>query len=298
MKAWLGGVLGCVAAFGCLSAVWVGSASAQSEVVATGTHKGVEFSITASAVAQWLSERPEDTPRQAVDHLVAVELLSIEAAAAGFADHPDVRGAVSPVLIHRYLRDQFEADVRPGNLPEHYLRRAYAARRGYFNHPELRFVAHWVITTEDGKSPTDPAQAEGMRALCAQVQAETLSASPESRKAFLDHVAQYAEPARAMGLMAKGEGLPPFSNPGGYDPVFTEAAFAMYTPNEISPPVQTRFGCHVIWLEKAKAARSDGYETAKAELEEKLLDIVRTEELKGRFATLSEVHEVQVLAQP
>ena len=61
-----------------------------------------------------------------------------------------------------------------------------------------------------------------------------------------------------------------FFGPGRMDPAFEAAAFALKQPMEISEPIKSAFGYHLIRLEEIKPARQLTFDEASPELMEKL----------------------------
>ena len=57
---------------------------------------------------------------------------------------------------------------------------------------------------------------------------------------------------------------------GAMDPAFESAAFALANPGDLSPPVRSRFGVHVIRLEGRKPARQPTFEEVEAQVVEEL----------------------------
>ncbi len=60
--------------------------------------------------------------------------------------------------------------------------------------------------------------------------------------------------------------------PGRLDPDFTKAAFAMKTPGEISEPLRTRFGYHLIRYEDRRAPRQQTFDEVKDQIMAQLRD--------------------------
>jgi peptidyl-prolyl cis-trans isomerase C len=60
-----------------------------------------------------------------------------------------------------------------------------------------------------------------------------------------------------------------FFGPGQMDPAFEKAAFAMTRPGEVSEPVRSNFGYHIIRFEDRKEAGQRSFEDVKAELLDK-----------------------------
>jgi len=74
---------------------------------------------------------------------------------------------------------------------------------------------------------------------------------------------------------------------GHMDDAFERAAFAMKTRGEISEPVKTRFGYHLIRFEDRKEGRQLSFDEASPDLMEKLkaeyLDVRRRQVLKAAY---------------
>ena len=78
---------------------------------------------------------------------------------------------------------------------------------------------------------------------------------------------------------------------GKTDPAFEQAAFALKNPGDVSEPVLSRFGYHVIRLESRKPARQKTFDEAQqqivAEMRQKYIHEARDAAVKGntqRFA--------------
>lgn len=78
-----------------------------------------------------------------------------------------------------------------------------------------------------------------------------------------------------------------FFGPGQMDPAFETAAMALAKPGDISEPVRTSFGYHLIKLEEKKPARQMTFEEVAPDLLEKLkaqfMEIRRTQEVARFF---------------
>ena len=79
-----------------------------------------------------------------------------------------------------------------------------------------------------------------------------------------------------------------YFGPGAMDHAFEVAAFAL-NPGEISEPIKTRFGYHIIRLEDKKPAQQRSFEEVSGELMEKL---------KGQFLESRRAEELRALYDP
>jgi parvulin-like peptidyl-prolyl isomerase len=143
-------------------------------------------------------------------------------------------------------------------------------KQNYQTKPEVR-VSHLLITTR-GRTPE-----------------EALALTQSLRKKIVDG-ASFEDIAVANSEDAsvkRNKGDLGFFEPGQMDPAFEHAAFAMKNPGELSEPVRSRFGYHLILLHERKEPRQISLEEATPELMEKLkaefLDTKRSQFLKNFY---------------
>lgn len=134
------------------------------------------------------------------------------------------------------------------------LRRLFADRRSRYDQPEQVKVSHILIRA------ASPEQEERVR------QTITLIRGRLARgEKFADMARQYSEDP---GSRDRGGDLDVVSK-GTLVPEFEKVAFAM-KPGEISEPVKTQFGYHIILLHEKKPARRATFEQVKPEIQQQL----------------------------
>jgi parvulin-like peptidyl-prolyl isomerase len=74
--------------------------------------------------------------------------------------------------------------------------------------------------------------------------------------------------------------------PGRLDPDFTKAAYAMKTPGEISEPLRTRFGYHVIRYEDRRPERQQTFDEVKDGIMAQLRATYVTEQKEAKLAAI------------
>ncbi len=208
---------------------------------------------------------------EAAAALVVRELLLQEAAALGVnaADSEDTATAEE-----RTISALLDQEVRLPAADEEACRRYFDANRERFRSPDLFEASHILFAAHPGQ----PAEREQARAAAAATLdelrrdpssferlAKELSADPESR-----------EQGGHLGQITRGQTTPEF-----------EACFNKLSPGEISlEPVGTRYGYHVIRLDRAIRGRQLPYEMARE----------RVIEYLGASAWTSAVHQyIQLL---
>lgn len=143
------------------------------------------------------------------------------------------------------------------DLSEEELRRAYESDQARFGQPERRKVRHILL-------PVPPA-ADAAADAAVRDQIEAVRKRIEGGEPF-DQVAK--EVSKDPGSAAQGGSLGDIER-GIMDPAFDEAAFSL-SPGELSEPVKTRFGYHLIEVESVTPAAVKPFEEVRDQLREEL----------------------------
>jgi parvulin-like peptidyl-prolyl isomerase len=171
-----------------------------------------------------------------IDRLVGIKLAAREAERLKLDQTDDVK------MKLELSRDQILAGEYEGQLQKSddvADKAYYDANPSLFNNVQAR---HILIRTPGSRVPVDPGKKE-------LTEAEAKAKADEIEKK-LQTGGDFAALAKAesddKGSGIKGGDLGTFS-PWRMDPVFSKAALAL-KKNEISPPVRTQFGYHIIQL--------------------------------------------------
>jgi len=158
------------------------------------------------------------------------------------------------------------ADVSAGmTVPEDKLHERYERDKAQFMQPETRRASHILIAVDDASSDAKAA-----------AQAKELY---EKLKGGADFAALAKQYSKDSVSAAQGGDLG-WSARDVYVKEFGDRLFAMQA-GEISEPVKTQFGYHIIRLDGVKAAEGRGFDEVRAELTQTL----RTELAAAEFAT-------------
>lgn len=165
-----------------------------------------------------------------------------------------------------YVLLDAEAVMGDVSVSEEALASYYEQNKKRFATSERRRVSHILIQPEGEGAEAQAAAREKAQALL-----ETLRAAPDT----------FAEVARAAsqdsGTAAQGGDLG-WLDRGLMVPAFEDAAFAL-AEGEISAPVQTDFGVHLIKADEVQPAR----EQSLADVRERLLEEIRLQQAGERF---------------
>ena len=140
------------------------------------------------------------------------------------------------------------------------VKKYYEATRGQFGAEESRQVSHILITADSA------AGAEAKQK--AREKAEEIYRQLQKKPAGFAEVAKKV--SQDPGSASQGGSLGSISRGTMKDtPEFEAAAFKL-KPGEISPPVETRHGYHIIQVTAVQAARTKPFEDVRSQLEEDL----------------------------
>lgn len=233
--------------------------------------------ITTKRVAH-LAKETGRSPQEVVEGLIDFELLAAEAERRGLADDDDVIHTARKAMIQRYLEREFEGQHSISHVPDEVVERAYAQNIQRFKHPRLRKVAH-ILVMAKVRSESKERRAKAHR-LAGEIAREARKAPDLSAfraigkrfnktQGFNVHIEEISTAVHDNARLVRP---------------FIDAAMALEKAGDISPPVQTQFGSHVIYLIEAK-------EPVDRSLEEVHDEVAEHEHpfwLKAEFAKLVE----------
>ena len=216
-----------------------------------------QFSVTEFDRKMYLRNAPPEAGRgigsrarnlSALSDLYAIKFLAGEAQNLDLLSEVEkewlAEYAVSMELIERYLRKMVEDKLAATDW-EAEAREQYLASPEDYRVPESVSLRTLLIRTEDR------AESEAM-----EIAVDLLRQAARPGADFSKLVSEYTEDANAAangGLMSgvvRGQTVPPFE----------EAAFALRMPGELSEPVVSQFGVHLIQLVEYRPAEQLTYE--------------------------------------
>lgn len=217
--------------------------------------------ITAERVARLAAETGE-APRDVVERLIDFELLAAEARRRGLTRGADLRATTRKAMVQRYLEEAFERPRSPAAIPDGRLRDAYERNKGQFVHPWLLKVDHILVRRSPNGSAAERARE---RALATAIHHEAVTATtPEGFLAL----AKRFDGVDGQQVIAE-ELSTAVHERANLAREFVDAALKLRDPGDISPPVETRFGTHVIYLVDAKEPIDRGFEEVREEVRSK-----------------------------
>lgn len=220
---------------------------------------GVE--IEAAAIARELQHHPAEDPveawTQAARALAVRELLLQEARRCGVQADPDDDGGVRESEEEALVRALLEQALVPAEPDEAECQRLYESQRDRFRTPELFEAAHILIDPESDDEAGWAAAEARARALRADI--------GDSRAAFVEAARVHsacpsAQQDGSLGQVRRGELAAP-----------VQAALEDTPPGtNRAEPVRSRFGWHLIRLERRIEGRDLPYEVVRDRLRDTL----------------------------
>jgi peptidyl-prolyl cis-trans isomerase C len=233
-----------------------------------------ELARASEPVRAGIETSPQRIARLLTD-LIIVKTLAAEARAAGLDREPEVarqmalsaEKTLAQIRLNRLLEES-QAAMRDEDFAAR-AREIYKVEQEKYFEPERVGVSH-VLVDLPGRTREEALQrAQHVRELALagtpfETLAQEYSDDPSAKQNKGD-----------LGLFGRGKMVK----------AFEDAAFAMQTPGEVSEPVETEFGFHVIRFRERQPARQRPFEEVKAGLVKQLkarrLDDVRAAHIKA-----------------
>ena len=216
-----------------------------------------------------------------LERWVQMTLMSMEAQKEGMDKKPDVKKRIKEmtdaVLAQEYMTEKVKDKV---SVTDAEMKKYYDEHKDEFKNPETVTARHILIRVQSGadKSAWDKALDKA-----------------KSIEKKLKKGADFAKLAKEFsddpGSKQKGGDLGPFTK-GRMVPEFEKAAFSL-KKGEISAPVKTNFGYHIIQVTDKKAASQKTFEEAKAGLKRKLEKEKQQKFMEDLMARLKKQYKVK-----
>ena len=212
-----------------------------------------------------LAQLPSETRDEVVLQYVVELTLLAEAAREAGLDQTDQYKRLSRYYELRALRDVFFQEEIRANVTDEAAQQLYDERIGSAE-PEAEVRARHILVETEDEAKAIIEQLEGGADFAELAQQESTGPS--------------AANGGDLGFFSKEQMVTPFA----------EAAFAMET-GEISEPVKTRFGWHVIKVEEKRDREPPKF----ADIKEQLKSSLIRQQLQTRMTELRDAANVEVL---
>jgi peptidyl-prolyl cis-trans isomerase C len=215
--------------------------------------------------------------KEFLDNLIRFEVMAKEADKRGYGQDPEVVRVMKQQMISKFLQKDFETKLRVEDVPDADVERYYREHADEFNRPDEVRVSQIVVK--------DKARAD-------KLAVEARGQSRTDSKAFRDLVTKYSEDEDSK---ARGGDLTSFARTSTvYPRELIEAAFALKDVGDVSPPVRTDKGFHVLRLTQRHPGFSRPLVEVKRQIQQRLFRDVRAKALDAFVADLKKKYAVTI----
>jgi len=227
----------------------------------------------------------ETLKKQVFERLVQMYVFAMEGKAEKLDQDKDLKiwidDAVSGILARGYVTRKFKKDA---NASEQEIEKYYNEHKSEFLKPATVKARHILIMVAPDGKPED--------ITAALDKAKKIKKKLDKGADFAKLAAEYSDDPGSkdkggnLGFFAKTWMVPAFSN----------AAFAL-KKGEISEPVKTRFGYHIIKVEDKKDSEQQDLKSVKAIIQPKLINIKVNTAINKDFERLKKKYKVEIYKQ-
>ena len=228
---------------------------------------------------------------QALDELIAVQLLAQEAQRRGLADAPEIVEVRRRERVRRLIDTVFLPTMDgPDKVPEALVERAWQTPeiRSYYDH-DVGHRCAFVRVIAPAKATPDVDGAA--RAAAQQLLAVAQAAHPATGESFL---ALMASTAQARGFKIEKSTFVAVDNAANVDPAFTAAAFSLHARGDISALTRTPWGWDILFLDEILPARHVPREVDAVEIREHLFPDAQKDAFLAWLSSLPAAQRVQL----
>jgi peptidyl-prolyl cis-trans isomerase C len=207
--------------------------------------------------------------KQFVENLILNDLLFTEAQKAGYGDDPSIDKQVADMrkrlVVQRLMRDY----QKPPTISDEQAKKYYDDNPGLFSTTQIK-ASHILVKDEDTA-----------RKLHAELVANPSAFAEKAKELSID---------KTSG--AKGGDLGKFGQ-GRMVPEFERAAFAL-KPGQMSEPVKTQYGWHIILVTERDEGERKPFDQVKEQIKTTLRNQQMRDSVQARFEALKKAANVQI----
>ena len=213
--------------------------------------------------------------RKAVlDELVSMHLFALKGAEEKLDQTPEFKAALETFRNQSLARAAIDASLKDVTASDEDAKKFYDEHPDQFTQPERVHVRHILISD-------DVTSADAI----AKVQADLRAGASFDEVAKSRSLCPSAAQGGDLGEVSKGQMVPEFE----------AAAFALKNPGDLSEPVKTQFGWHIIRLEGRTPSSLEPFDNVKPQLLQYLTNEKKNEAFKNAVEGLKKTYKVEIL---
>jgi peptidyl-prolyl cis-trans isomerase C len=218
-----------------------------------------------------------DKRKELLDSLIRVEVMAKEAEKRGYDKDPEVVRVKKQQMISRFLQKDFESKLKVEDVPAAEVEKYYREHPEEFNRPEEVRVSQIVVK--------DKAKAD-------KLAAQARAGDRNDPKLFRDLVTKFSEDEDSK---PRGGDLTSFEKTSTlYPKPVVDGAFELKELGEISAPIKTDRGYHILRLTQKRPGFSRPLPEVKRQIQQRLFRDLRTKALDTFVADLRKKYSVTI----
>ena len=210
-----------------------------------------------------------------LDEIVSMYLFSLEAEKEKLDGEQDFIDFMARVRTQSLAQRAMRNAVKDVQATEEEAQKFYDEHKDQFTQPERIHARHILISDDATSADT-----------IAKVQADLKAGASFDEEAKKLSTCPSAPQGGDLGEFTKEQMVPEFS----------DAAFALKEPGDISEPVKSPFGWHIIRLEGRTPAQLTPFDDVKAQILQGLNGQKQQERIKAKVEELKKAYKVEMLA--
>ena len=212
--------------------------------------------------------------RAVLDELVSMHLFALKGAEEKLDKTPEFKTAVETFRNQSLARAAIDASLKDVTVSDEEAKKFYDEHPDQFTQPERVHVRHVLISD-------DVTSADAIAKIQADLKAGVSFDEVAKSRSLCPSAAQGGD----LGEVSKGQMVPEFE----------AAAFALKNPGDLSEPVKTQFGWHIIRLEGRTPSSVEPFDTVKPQLVQYLTNEKKGEAFKNAVEGLKKTYKVEML---
>lgn len=211
-----------------------------------------------------------------LDELIAMRLFALKGEKDGLDKTPELLASVESFKIQAVARAAIEKALETVTVSDEEAQKYYDEHPDQFTEPEKFQLSHILVSD-------DVTSADTLK----KIEADLASGASFDAVAKELSLCPSASQGGDLGFVGKGQMVPEFET----------AAFALKEPGEISKPVKTSYGWHIIKLVEKKPASKHEFEKVKSQILQGLDNEKKGQAYQAALAELKKTFTV-TMAEP
>lgn len=212
-----------------------------------------------------------------LNEILSVKLFALEGAKLKLDEQEDFKKALEDIKNRMLAQAAMQNLVKDIKVTDEEAKKFYDEHPEHFTQPEHIRARH-ILISDDVESKDK----------IAKIQADLKSGKDFGEIAKEISICPSAPRGGDLGEFQRGQMVKPFE----------DAAFALKNPGDISEPVKTQFGWHLIKLEEKHPAEKIPFEQVKAQVMQQLENEKAAAMLKARADELKKEYKAEIIESP